>query len=438
VVAVAAPSLPANADVYTPQGAARELFACREPEVLIEGPAGTGKTLACLAKLHACLSKYPRMRALIARKTRESLTESALVEYEARVLVGRNAHIAAGPDRARRQRYTYPNGSVLVVGGLNKASRFMSAQYDLIYVPEATELDEDDWERLTTRNRNGVLPYQQLIGDCNPDRPTHWLNQRAVRGGVARLLSRHEDNPAVTPEYLATLDKLTGVRHQRLRRGVWAGAEGAVYDQYDPAIHLIDRFEIPERWRHYRVIDFGYTNPFVCQWWAEDEDGRLYRYREIYRTQRLVEDHAADIARLSGGERYEATIADHDAEDRATLRARGIATVPAYKAVSVGIQGVQARLAKAGDGRPRLFLLRDSLVGTDPRLVEAKKPLSTEQEFDGYIWATSPDGRPVKEEPVKVDDHGMDATRYLVAYVDKLGDVAPPASIWDYRRAVAR
>jgi hypothetical protein len=324
------------------------------------------------------------------------------------------------------------------VGGLNKASRFMSAQYDLIYVPEATELAEDDWERLTTRNRNGVLPYQQLIGDCNPDRPTHWLNQRAVRGGVARLLSRHEDNPAVTPAYLATLDKLTGVRHQRLRRGVWAGAEGAVYDQYDPAVHLIDRFEIPERWRHYRVIDFGYTNPFVCQWWAEDFDGRLYRYRELYRTQRLVEDHAADIARLSGNQRYEATIADHDAEDRATLHARGIPTIPAYKGVSVGIQGVQARLVRAGDGRPRLFLLRDSLVETDPRLVEAKKPLSTEQEFDGYIWATSPDGRPVKEEPLKVDDHGMDATRYLVAHVDKLGDVAPLASIWDYRRAVAR
>jgi hypothetical protein len=438
MVAVAAPSLPANADVYTPRGAARDLFACREPEVLIEGPAGTGKTLACLAKLHACLSKHARSRWLMVRKTRESLTESALVEYETRILIGRNAGIAAGPDRARRQRYTYPNGSVLVVGGLNKASRFMSTQYDGIYVPEATELTEDDWEKLTTRNRNGVMPYQQLIGDCNPDRPTHWLNQRANRGGLARLLSRHEDNPAVTLEYLATLDKLTGARKKRLRHGIWAAVEGAVYDQYDAAVHLLDRFPIPAEWRRYRVIDFGYTNPFVCQWWAEDGDGRLYRYREIYRTQRLVEDHAADIVRLSGNERYEATIADHDAEDRATLHARGIATVPAYKAVSVGIQGVQARLAKAGDGRPRLFLLRDSLVETDPRLVEAKKPLSTEQEFDGYIWATSPDGRPVKEEPLKVDDHGMDCARYLVACVDKLGDVAPPASIWDYRRAVAR
>jgi PBSX family phage terminase large subunit len=424
VVAVAAPSLPANADVYTPRGAARDLFACRAPEVLIEGPAGTGKTLACLAKLHACLSKHARSRWLMVRKTRESLTESALVEYETRILVGRNAGIAAGPDRARRQRYTYPNGSALVVGGLNKASRFMSTQYDGIYVPEATELSEDDWEKLTTRNRNGVMPYQQLIGDCNPGPPAHWLNQRANRAAMTRLLSRHEDNPSITEDYLGKLRALTGVRRKRYYEGVWAAAEGAVYDQYDAAVHLLDRFPIPAEWRRYRVIDFGYTNPFVCQWWAEDGDGRLYRYREIYRTQRLVEDHAAEIKRLSEGESYVATVADHDAEDRATLERREIPTVRAHKAVTSGIQAVQARLARAGDGHPRLFFLRDSLVETDPRLVEAKKPLSTEQEFDGYIWATSPDGRPVKEEPVKVDDHGMDATRYLVAYVDRLGGVS--------------
>ena len=33
---------------YGPRGAAAELFGCRDPEVLIEGPAGTGKTRAVL------------------------------------------------------------------------------------------------------------------------------------------------------------------------------------------------------------------------------------------------------------------------------------------------------------------------------------------------------------------------------------------------------
>ena len=34
------------------------------------------------------------------------------------------------------------------------------------------------------------------------------------------------------------------------------------------------------------------TNPFVAQFWAEDPDGRLYLFVEIYMTHRLVEEHA--------------------------------------------------------------------------------------------------------------------------------------------------
>lgn len=432
MVAVAAP--PPNVLAREPRGAALALLYDKADELLIEGPAGTGKTLWCLTKLHIALGlNYPGARGLIVRKTRESLTESTLVEFENQVLIGNAAHIANGPDRARRQRYTYPNGSELVIGGMDKATKIKSTQFDLIFAEEATDLTEDDWETLTTRNRNFMMPYQQVIASCNPDAPTHWLNQRGNSGRMSRLLSRHRDNPKYhdgidwTPEgrayVLGKLANLTGVRRARYFEGKWAAAEGIVYDNWDAATHLIDHFDIPREWRRFRVVDFGYTNPFVCQWWAMDGDGRLYRYRELYATQRLVSDHAADIARLSAGESYTATVADHDAEDRATLHSLGIQTIPAFKAVTVGIQAVQARLAKAGDDRPRLFLLRDSLVSRDERLVEAKKPLCTEQEIDGYVWAKSADGRPVKEEPVKVDDHGCDATRYAVAYADGLGVV---------------
>ena len=53
--------------------------------------------------------------------------------------------------------------------------------------------------------------------------------------------------------------------------------------------------------------------------------------------------------------------------------------------------------------------------------MEAKRPLCTEQEIDGYVWEKAADGRPNKEQPVKADDHGCDAKRYAVAYADGLG-----------------
>lgn len=430
MVATAAP--PPNVVTREPRGAALALLYDQSPELLIEGPAGTGKTLGVLTKLLICCEKYPGIRVLIVRKTRESCTESILVEWETSCLPA-GCYLIDGPDRARRQRYTFRNGSEIIIGGMDKSSKVMSTQYDIIFAEEATELTADDWDDLSSRNRNFAMPYQQMIANCNPGPPPHWLNQRANVGLMARHLSRHQDNPKYhdggdwtdqgRTYVMGTLARLTGVRRARLYEGKWAAAEGIVYDHWDASIHLVDRFTIPAEWRRFRVVDFGYTNPFVCQWWAIDGDGRLYRYRELYRTQTLVSDHAAEIIRLSAGESYTATVADHDAEDRATLHSLGIHTIPAFKAVTVGIQAVQARLAPAGDGRPRLFLLRDSLVARDERLVEAKKPLCTEQEIDGYVWAKTADGRPVKEEPVKVDDHGADALRYAVAYADGLGVV---------------
>lgn len=112
-----------------------------------------------------------------------------------------------------------------------------------------------------------------------------------------------------------------------------------------------------------------------------------------------------------------AIVCDHDAEGRATLeRHLGVSTRPAEKWIMDGPQSVDARLRAAGDGKPRLFLLRDSLVERDRRLEEAKKPCCTEEEMDSYVWREARTG--LKEEPLKQDDHGNDALRYMVAHLD--------------------
>src|SRR5262245_66318299 len=95
---------------YEPRGAALDLFYDRAPEIVVSGPAGTGKSRACLEKLHLCASKYAKMRGLIIRKTRESLSEAALVTYEDKVLPEGSA-VALGPKRNFRQVYRYANGS---------------------------------------------------------------------------------------------------------------------------------------------------------------------------------------------------------------------------------------------------------------------------------------------------------------------------------------
>jgi hypothetical protein len=57
--------------------------------------------------------------------------------------------------------------------------------------------------------------------------------------------------------------------------------------------------------------------------------------------------------------------------------------------------------------------MRDSVYRIDQDRKEHNLPTSTAEEFSGYIWADT-----TKEQPVKDQDDGMDAMRYVVAELD--------------------
>ena len=79
---------------YNPRGACSDIFKHREPELVIAGPAGTGKSRAILEKLHLMALKYPQARILMLRKTRRRLTESGMVTYWQKI--GPNSMVCSG------------------------------------------------------------------------------------------------------------------------------------------------------------------------------------------------------------------------------------------------------------------------------------------------------------------------------------------------------
>ena len=422
------------------RGAARRLISCRADEVVLSGPAGTGKSVGGLTKQHLAAMKYPGSRHLLLRKTAASLGASTLEVYRKHVAVdslacGEVEYYGGSTSEPPQYRYRR-NGSAIVIGGMDKPSKIMSSAYDTAVMDEGTEFFVQDFEAVISRMRAGNMPYSQIILMCNPDAEHHWIYQRQAAGGMMFMESRHEDNPEyytadgqMTPAgaaYLAKLDRLTGVRYQRLRRGLWVAAEGLIFEEWDPAVHLVDALpEGSDGWVRWWSVDFGYTNPFVLQCWAEDPDGRLWLYREIVHTGRLVEDHARQILSIVRPEgewiepRPRGIICDHDAEDRATLeRHLGMRTLPAIKDVRPGIQAFQARLRRAGDGRPRVYVVRGCVVERDPAMIDAAKPIGLAEEITGYVWAKAPDGKPAKEEPEKRDDHSCDPARYVGAQSD--------------------
>ena len=219
-------------------------------------------------------------------------------------------------------------------------------------------------------------------------------------------------------------------------------AEGQVYDTSIRWFTSSTRSD-PQKLAEVSRYRLRLYKPFVCQWWAVDEDGRMYLYREIYMTRRTVAVHADEIFRLeaglpkemwknlprevkwelsSVGERINSSISDHDAEDRATLHENGIFTLAAKKGIRRGNQIVQERLKVQGDGRPRLMVMRDALVEADRELYKDRPgdsgPCCTEHEFLEYIYPPGVDGKSNKEEPMDKNNHGMDAMYYMAVALE--------------------
>lgn len=459
---------------YSPRGGCKEVMEAREPEVLISGPAGTGKSRACLEKIYLVCLQTPNTRALILRKTLASLGSSALVtwrNYVVKEAVAIGQVVYYGGSKEEPAQYRFKNGSSVTIGGLDKPSRIMSTEYDIIYVQEATEITLEDLEMINTRLRNWNISFQQLLMDCNPAGTKHPLKLRCNEGITRLIESRHEDNPrlfdivinedlSVTynvtergAKYIAILDKLTGVRHKRLRLGLWVSAEGIVYEEFDPAIHVLqwafdengERIPLPDEWERQWGIDWGYRNPFVCKWYAIGDDGEIYMYREIYMTGRTTVEHAQQIMDIVAPEVTEtwydhfnkversrterkwiepmptAIICDHDLNARKIFeKATGLGTQAAIKDVSEGIDIHKDRLKVDERGLTGFYLMADCLVERDESLVADLLPWRTEDEYSGYAWKVSTDGRKL-DEPVKKDDHGLDIDRYISMHNDFKG-----------------
>ena len=437
---------------YRPRGAAAQLFLCKDPEVLMEGPAGTGKTRALLEYINYLCEEYPGIRVLIYRKTRTSMSESVLVTWEDKVLWDGHPARTGDAQRNTRQHYKYPNGSHVVCGGMDNSDRIMSTEYDIAACFAATEVTLEDWEKVLSRLRNNILPWQQAIADCNPGSQYHWLNQRANKGMMTRLLSRHVDNPSLTKAYLKNLERLTGARYDRLFKGLWVSEEGLVYDDWDPKVHMMKRKNAPAEMKWYfGSIDWGFRAPGVFQVWGVDGESNLYRVAEIYSTGKKYDWWADHICELY--EKYSiATIVCDPAEPRSIemlndrLGQPGDRNAPriARKAdndIMAGLDMVRWALRPSEDGGPpKMRFLENSLVaGRDEALSEALAPCCTEEEFPGYVWMKQADGRPVKEMPDPAcADHGLDAMRYAAMFAWKKdlsfqtsGPMFEPGSVGD-------
>ena len=296
---------------FRAHGASSDLVVAPEREVLFEGPANTGKTRTVLEKCKMVMEdrSLRGVRQLWVRKTRKSLTQSVLVEWEQNVIPRGHPCKVGNAHRGNRDYYYNPATECeIVLGGMDNPDRIMSTQYDLIAFFEATEGELRDWEQLSTRARNkkirvgtkrngNPLFWHQMIADCNPGAEFHWLNQRALAGKMRRIKARHKDNPIFDEEDQAALDALSGSRRARLRDGLWVSEEGQIWDCWEPSKMMVYRDDFlwnqNDRSEGYRFdwlfgsMDFGRRHAGVFQVWGV-LGSQMVMVAEVYKRERSI------------------------------------------------------------------------------------------------------------------------------------------------------
>lgn len=409
------------------RGNNKKVQTLENKEIILFGGAGTGKSVGNITKIHNLCRRYSNLRVLIVRKTRESLTETGMVTFEK--LLPDSCPLTKGLKRNFRQHYKYPNGSIIVLGGLDNPIKIMSGDYDLIFVQEAAETEESDWEMLSTRLRNNELFYQQILGDCNPGAPDHWIKKRADKGKLLLLETKHEDNPLFFDlefqdwtkegkEYLAALEQLSGERYWQLRHGKWSQAEGLVYEKWrdcpedptnsnvldDPIADYIEGD--PLLWG----VDDGYSGEFdkdgdftpdshprVILFAQERSNGDLVVFDEIYKIKTLPEDQIIEALERPYS-RPLLAIVDRSA---ATLKARlydenYINYENSIGTIDEGVKELRSWVAPDQNGHRRLIV--------------HSRCKYLRREMLSYV--NGKDGKPLKKK-----DHGPDVLRYLVMHL---------------------
>ena len=192
----------------TSNGAFMPLYEDEHRYLVLKGGGGSGKSIFAGRKiLERCVSE-PKHRFLVCRKVAKTLRQSCFAQLveQAREHYGQIVAQINKTDMSIRFR----NGSEILFAGLDDVEKLKSI-YDItgIWIEEASEISEADFNQLDIRLRTESPYYLQMILSFNPISITHWLKRRFFDKKDPRATvhnSTYKDNRFLPDEAVRTLE----------------------------------------------------------------------------------------------------------------------------------------------------------------------------------------------------------------------------------------
>lgn len=372
------------------------LFSCRAREVVAYGGAGAGKSYAVAQKMIMMALGYDKRRIVCIRKYGPSLKLTSWrlildllddygIPYKANhtdlnIRLGKGSEMIFMP----------------VVNTKGAAADRLKSLTDIdqIWIEEATELSFEEYNQIMLRLRGEPLKegYRQIILTLNPIDKNHWIYRRFVEGGKGALLKyTYHDNPYIEQEYCDELEALRGiddVMYSVYALGEWGVLGHIIYTKYE-----IEEIEQPLGYYEEFIagVDYAFEKPSAWLLIGLREN-KAYVLDEVYERRLLNSEFAELIAdkQREWGVRPQ-TYCDTAEPGRIEEMYRaGLNVYEADKNVSDGINCVK-----------------------EHKLILHPRCINTMKEIRGYVRKRDKNGE-VLDEPVKANDHAMDALRYAL------------------------
>ncbi len=378
------------------------------------GSIRSGKTIASLLAWMIYVAHAPKGGALVVvGRTRESISRNVFGPLQDSSLYGalaRHVHYTAGA----------PTGTILgrtvhVLGASDARAEMVLRGLTVAgaYVDEATLVSEAFWTQLLGRMS---VPGARLFATTNPDGPAHWLKRQVIdrAGELGYRIFRFKltDNEHLDPAYVAQVCReYVGLWYRRFILGEWVQAAGAIYDTWQPEVHVADPMTFPPMDRVLAAgVDYGdthHTRGYLLGIGPDLRDGhhgehRLYVLSEWAPTQATMGEQSARLQKwlatqpVDAWRRPEWVAVDSAAASfRHQLFHDGVPGVRnAHKSVLPGIRVIAGLLAVE-------------------KLVVSERCTQLVERLPGYVWDEKATARG-EDAPVKADDDEVDALRYAI------------------------
>ena len=321
--------------IGTPNARQVEFMRAKARYIAYGGARGGGKSWAVRVKATLLALNYAGIKMLILRRTFPELYENHIRQM--RVMIG-DAAIWRSQDKT----FLFPNGSIIKFGYCKAESdvlQYQGQEYDVIFMDEATQFTEYQYATLTATVRGANNFPKRMYLTCNPGGVGHSWVKRLFIDRDFTPSERPEDYVFIKatvydnnvlmdsdPDYVHMLENLPDGLREAWLLGSWDVFAGQYFTEWEPDVHVVQPFPVPQSWRRYFAMDYG-LDMLAAYVVAVDPQNRAYVIREHYESGLIISEAAQAVNDLCAGEEIFQYFAPPDLWNRNRDTGRSVAEI---------------------------------------------------------------------------------------------------------------